>query len=84
MRGNDGDEFYRYDILNNQWETLPSLPIVARAGSDISYIGNHKIAIVFSGVAEFYVYNIDTSTFENKTSPPISSTYRLKWVGNLV
>jgi purple acid phosphatase-like protein len=73
IRGNNTtDSLYRYNINTAAWEIVVALPTNAQFGSDIAYIGNNKIAFFFVGVREFYIYDIDTKTFNIKTSYPDS------------
>lgn len=69
MTGNTTNTFYRYNIQNNAWEVLPALPVYAQAGSVMSYIGNNKVAFIFTGVAELDVYNATSGTFSSMASP---------------
>lgn len=74
--GNVGNAFYRYNIAANSWETLPTLPANAQAGTDMEYIGNGRIAILFTSTKEFYFYDVNTQLFDLRASFSIPiSTY---------
>ena len=75
FRGNGSNDFYRYDIQNNSWETLPSLPAAPQQGSDIAYVGNGKLAVFFTGIREFYTYDVSSRLFVAQESYPNSITY---------
>jgi hypothetical protein len=64
MRGYSDKAFWRYDTVNNTWETLPDLPVPAYYGADMSYDQNGNIFIIFGGYSvKFYKYNIENKTF---------------------
>ncbi len=75
IAGNATNDFYRYDIQNGTWSTLRVLPAIAQGGVDTAYIGDNKLAIMFTGVREFYIYNIADNTFESKQSYPTTIEY---------
>jgi hypothetical protein len=73
MTGRGTNTFFRYNIQNNSWETLPILPVFAQTGSDMRYVGNNKIAFMFAGSTEFYVYDIVNGIFTSKASTPFTN-----------
>jgi hypothetical protein len=64
MRGYSDKAFWRYDTVNNTWETLPDLPMPAYYGADMAYDQNGNIFMIFGGYStKFYKYNIASKTF---------------------
>lgn len=74
MAGGNTNAFYKYDVVNNSWSTLPNLPSNAQQGSDITSIGDGKIAVMFTGVREFYVFDSVNNQFVSKQAYPTSIT----------
>lgn len=70
VTGHGKNTFYRYNIQNDAWETLPILPAFAQSGTDARFIGNNRLAIIFSGSTEFYIYDIAAQTFTSMASAP--------------
>ncbi|MDQ1284124.1 MAG: large repetitive protein [Patescibacteria group bacterium] len=66
MRGYSDKVFWRYDTVNNKWETMPDLPQPAYYGADMTFIpgaqaGTGKIYAIFGGYSQkFYEFNIIT------------------------
>jgi hypothetical protein len=70
MRGYADKEFWRYDTVNDRWETLPDLPFPANYGADMTFIpgateGTGKIYAIFGGyLQKFYEFNIATQSWK--------------------
>lgn len=75
IAGNGTNLFYRYNLDTNAWTSMPNLPAIAQGGTDLAYIGNNKIAIMFTGVREFYFYDITNNSYEFRQSYPSTITY---------
>ena len=64
FRGYSDKAFWRYNIAENKWDTLPDLPVPAYYGADMIYDGNGAIYAIFGGYSQkFYKYIISTGTW---------------------
>lgn len=63
FRGYAGNAFWRYDTVNNVWNSLQDLPQPAYYGADMTYNENSgKIYAIFGGYSQkFYSYDIENN-----------------------
>lgn len=74
MVGNNRPNFYRYNIQNDAWTTITNLPANAQQGADLAYLGDNKIAIYFTGVREFYIYEAMSGTYQIRQSQNVTTS----------
>lgn len=73
--GNDSTGFYKYDIVNDIWESVGvELPSIAQDGSDLTYIGEDKFALLMTGVREFYMYDSAGRAYTPLQSSPTTTS----------
>lgn len=81
MRGYSDKAFWRYDTVNNLWETMPDLPRPAFYGADMTFIpgaqsGNGKIYAIFGGYSQaFYEFDISEEEWTALSDLPDSTYY---------
>jgi hypothetical protein len=76
VRGYSDKAFWKYDTVNNTWETLPDLPVPAYYGADMAYDQNGNIFMIFGGYStKFYKYNIESKTFTQYPDLPDTPWY---------
>jgi hypothetical protein len=73
------NEFYRYDIATNAWQTLPDAPIGANQkwdkGSWLVSDGQHTLYAFKAKYMEFYYYNTETDSWSAALAPmPIAGS----------
>jgi hypothetical protein len=73
------NEFYRYDIATNAWQTLPDAPIGGKQkwdkGSWLVSDGQHTLYALKAKLNEFYSYNTETDSWSGAlTGMPMSGT----------
>ncbi len=64
-RGQSDKAFWRYDTVNNLWESLSDLPVPAYLGTDMSYVSaTGDIYMIFGGYSvKYYKYSIADQTW---------------------
>jgi hypothetical protein len=77
LKGSGTLEFYRYDILNNTWQTMASAPgglsgKPFKNGSGIVYDDDRRQILALKGsYNEFYAYSVDLDLWTTKTALPL-------------
>lgn len=85
LKGGNTNEFWAYDIVNDQWESLPRMPLApsgkkAKAGCALAFgQGNFIYAMKGGNQYDFYLYNINERRWEIR-SPVKDSIYQTKKV----
>jgi hypothetical protein len=78
MKGSNTNEFWRYRIADDEWESLPSMPTTpsntkAKDGCDLAFDPNHGVAgriwaIKGGNRPDFYYFDVETNTWHQARS----------------
>ena len=68
-RGNGDIEFARYEILSDDWATLPSLPAGAVLGSAIDPVRHRYYAYGSYAGSNWYIFNLDNESWSMESMP---------------
>ncbi|MEO0077209.1 MAG: T9SS type A sorting domain-containing protein, partial [candidate division WOR-3 bacterium] len=86
FKGNNTNEFYVYDIAQDTWITLESIPYNplyrkrVNRGAALAYNKHYNPDIIYAikgnNTLEFWAYNVEQDTWIRKTDVPLSTTYK--------
>ncbi|MEO0084606.1 MAG: MXAN_6640 family putative metalloprotease, partial [candidate division WOR-3 bacterium] len=86
FKGNNTNEFYVYDIAQDTWITLESIPYNplyrkrVNRGAALAYNKHYNPDIIYAikgnNTLEFWAYNVEQDTWIRKTDVPVSTTYK--------
>jgi N-acetylneuraminic acid mutarotase len=79
LKGSATTEFYRYNTMNNTWETRENAPLGGsnkpyKNGSALAYDGSFTIYALKGSYNEFFTYNCSTNAWTSLVSLPLIGT----------
>ncbi|MFA6097985.1 MAG: fibronectin type III domain-containing protein [Patescibacteria group bacterium] len=74
LRGNYANDFYRYDVLNDQWESMPDTPTMIYQGSEqgLGFDPVNRILYAYRGYSEYslFAYYLERGDWRRTRSIP--------------